>query len=160
MPSLLALLGLVAVAGYQNRDKIGQMLGQGGTNQTGEHKAGGIDGSINDAGQVLGRTANQVGGSLMSGLNDLLDTFRRTGEKERADSWVTPGVPTQGLTREQVESAIGRDTLYDLARETGLEYDELLNRLAKSIPEAVDRATPDGKFPATDEEVRQRVVGV
>ena len=27
MPSLLALLGLVAVAGYQNRDKIRDMIG-------------------------------------------------------------------------------------------------------------------------------------
>ena len=165
MPSLLALLGLVAVAGYQNRDKLGQMLGQSGTGQSGTGqpgapKAGDIGGSLNEAGSVLGKTANEVGGSLMSGLNDLLDTFRNGGQKEQADSWITPGVPTQGLSKEQVEASIGRDTLSDLARETGLGYDELLNRLAKTIPEAVDRATPDGNFPASDDEVRQRVAGV
>ena len=27
MPSMVALLGLLAVAGYQNRDKIAEMLG-------------------------------------------------------------------------------------------------------------------------------------
>lgn len=158
MPSLLALLGLVAVAGYQHRDKLGQMLGQTGSGQTGAPKTGDIGGTINDAGKVLGQTAGEVGGSLMKGLNELLETFR-SGQKDQADSWVTPGVPTQGLTKEQVEASIGRDTLSDLARETGLDYDDLLNRLAKTIPDAVDRATPDGNFPSTDEEVRQRVVG-
>ena len=29
MPSMMALLGLLAVAGYQNRDKISEMLKQG-----------------------------------------------------------------------------------------------------------------------------------
>lgn len=160
MPSLLALLGLVAVAGYQNRDKLGQMLGQSGQpGKPGEPRAADLGGSLNEAGNVLGKTANEVGGSLMSGLNDLLDTFRNGGQKEQADSWVTPGVPTQGLSKDQVEAAIGRETLSDLAKETGLEYNELLSRLAKTIPEAVDRATPDGNFPSTDEEVRQRVAG-
>lgn len=159
MPSLLALLGLVAVAGYQNRDKLGQMLGQNANGEPGAPRSGDLGGSLNEAGGVLGKTANEVGGSLMSGLNDLLDTFRNGGQKEQADSWITPGVPTQGLSKEQVEASIGRDTLSNLAKETGLEYDELLNRLAKTIPEAVDRATPDGNFPSTDEEVRQRVVG-
>lgn len=158
MPSLLALLGLVAVAGYQNREKLGQMIGQG-AGQTGDRPASELAGRVNDAGKILGQTANDVGGSLMGGLNELLDTFRNAGQKEQADSWITPGVPTQGLTRDQVESSIGRDTLADLARDTGLDYDELLNRLAKSIPEAVDRATPEGAFPQSDEEVRQRVAG-
>lgn len=158
MPSLLALLGLVAVAGYQNRDKLGQMIGQG-AGQTGDRPTSELAGRVNDAGKILGQTANDVGGSLMGGLNELLDTFRNAGQKEQADSWITPGVPTQGLTRDQVESSIGRDTLADLARDTGLDYDELLNRLAKSIPEAVDRATPEGAFPQSDEEVRQRVAG-
>lgn len=31
MPSIVALLGLLAVAGYQNRDKLGQILNTAGT---------------------------------------------------------------------------------------------------------------------------------
>jgi uncharacterized protein YidB (DUF937 family) len=165
MPSLLALLGLVAVAGYQNRDKLGQVLGQTGlgqpgSGQPGAPRAGEFGDKINEAGSVFGRTANDVGGSLMSGLNELLDTFRNGGQKDEADSWITPGVPTRGLSRDQVEASIGRDTLTDLARDTGLDYNELLDRLAKTIPEAVDRATPDGNFPTTDDEVRQRLAGI
>ena len=164
MPSLLALLGLVAAAGYQHRDKLGQMLGQAGAGQQGSgqpgvQNAGEFGDRMNEAGSVLGRTASEVGGSLMTGLNELLDMFRSHGQQETADSWITPGVPTQGLSKEQVEAAIGRDTIQDLARETGLDYDELLSRLARTIPEAVDKATPDGHFPASDDEVRQRIVG-
>lgn len=165
MPSLLALLGLVAAAGFQHRDKLGQMLGQSGLGQQGSgepgvQRAGEFGDKMNEAGSVLGRTASEVGGSLMTGLNELLDMFRSHGQQEQADSWITPGVPTQGLSREQVEAAIGRDTLKDLAHETGLDYDELVSRLAKTIPDAVDKATPDGNFPTSDDEVRQRLASI
>lgn len=169
MPSLLALLGLVAAAGFQHRDKLGQILGQSGLGQPGSGqsglgdsapRAGEFGDKLNTAGDVLGRTASDVGGSLMSGLNELLETFRSAGNRDQADSWITPGVPTQGLTRDQVEASIGRDTLTDLARDTGMDYEDLLDRLAKTIPEAVDRATPDGHFPQSDDEVRQRLAGL
>ncbi|QMV02820.1 DUF937 domain-containing protein [Devosia sp. D6-9] len=166
MPSLLALLGLLAVAGYQNRDKIGQVLGQvGGGSGAGAGTGTGAGGdnkfgeTLNDAGNVVGRTASEVGGSLKNGLDELLSTFRNAGQQETADSWVTPGVPTQGLSTDQVETALGRDTLTALAQKAGISYDELVQRLASVIPQAVDRATPDGNFPATDQEVRQRVIG-
>jgi uncharacterized protein YidB (DUF937 family) len=152
MPSILALLGMAAVAGFQNRDKLGQILGQVG-DQVGNRPAGAGQGANSSAGA-------QAGGGLMGGLNDLLDTFRNAGQREQADSWITPGVPTQGLSRDQVEQAIGRDNLLSLSRDTGLDYDDLLNRLAQTIPEAVDRATPDGHFPKSDDELRQRFSGI
>ena len=41
MPSMVALLGLLAVAGYQNRDKLGGLLnGMGGMNATKGHLTG------------------------------------------------------------------------------------------------------------------------
>lgn len=152
MPSILALLGMAAVAGFQNRDKLGQILGQVGS-QVGDRAANAGQGGNSTPG------GSQQGG-LLGGLNDLLDTFRNAGSREQADSWITPGVPTQGLSRDQVEQAIGRDNLTSLARDTGMDYDELLNRLAQVIPEAVDRATPDGHFPQSEDELRQRFSGL
>lgn len=161
MPSLLALLGLVAVAGYQNRDKIGQVLNSaGGVNAPGgANPLGGASGTLGDAGKIVGQTASTIGSSLTGGLNDLLATFRDAGQKEQADSWITPGVPTQGLSRSQVESAIGRDTLLEVANKSGLQYDDLLERLSTSIPNAVDRLTPDGRFPESDQDVHNRIAG-
>jgi uncharacterized protein YidB (DUF937 family) len=88
-----------------------------------------------------------------------MDSFRRSGQTETADSWVTMGVPTRGLSPEGVASAIGEDNLAELSRRTGLTRDELLQRLATAIPEGVDRLTPGGSMPASDEDIRDRLAG-
>lgn len=154
MPSLAALLGLLAVAGYQNRDKLREIL-QGAASGA----QGGGGGFLDELGKMFGG-GNTEGGSLSKGLDDLLDTFKSAGQKETADSWVNPEVPTQGLSPSQVEGAIGRETLQELAAKTGISYDDLLNRLSKSIPEAVDKMTPDGKHPQNDEQARQWLAGL
>lgn len=164
MPSMLALLGLLAVAGYQNRDKISQVLqglggaGNAGGAQAGQPQQGG--GLLQELGSLFGggqaQGAQSASGNTVSGgLNDIINTFKNAGQTEAADSWVTPGVPTQGLSPSQVESAIGQDNLNELAKRTGLTYDEIVRRLSTSIPETVDRLTPDGHFPQSEEEARQ-----
>ena len=153
MPSMLALLGLLAVAGYQNRDKISEAL-EGLKNRQpspdGKPREG-LDGILDGLGGLLGGATAGAGGGLAGGLGDLMDTFKQSGQADVADSWVTPGVPTKGLTPNQVEQAIGADNLDELSRRTGLSRDELLTRLATAIPENVDRLTPDGRFPTEDE---------
>ncbi|RYE80965.1 MAG: DUF937 domain-containing protein [Hyphomicrobiales bacterium] len=152
MPSMLALLGLLAVAGYQNRDKISEAL-KGVQNRSGapgdKPPQDGLGGILDGLGGLLGGAAGGTG--LAGGLGDLMDSFKQSGQKEVADSWITPGVPTQGLTPDQVEKAIGAENLDELSRRTGLTRDELLTRLSKAIPENVDRLTPEGKFPTEDE---------
>ena len=58
-PSMTALLGLLAIAGYQNRDKIAEMLG--GPNKPGASGQGGIGGLLGQLSGGLG--AGGVGGS-------------------------------------------------------------------------------------------------
>src|SRR5690606_14274813 len=95
-------------------------------------------------------------GGIAGGLGGLLDTFRSSSERETADSWITPGQPTRGLTPEQVERAVGTDNLEELSRRTGLSREELLQRLATNIPEVVDRLTPDGNMPSNDDDLLRR----
>ena len=111
---------------------------------------------LGELGKVIGGAG--AGGSIKQGLDDLLGTFKEAGQNEVADSWVTPGVPTQGLSPAQVEAAIGKDALQELATKTGISYDDLVKRLSSSIPEAVDRLTPDGKFPQDENEAVDRLV--
>jgi len=146
MPSLAALLGLLAVAGYQNRDKLGQIFQEA---KNGAQNSGGILGEI---GKMFGGGEE---GSLSKGVGELVDRFKNGGQQEAADSWVSPDRPSQGISSEQVETAIGRDTLQELAAKTGLDYNELLRRLSSSIPEAVDKMTPTGQLPQNDEEAHQ-----
>jgi uncharacterized protein YidB (DUF937 family) len=173
MPSMLALLGLLAVAGYQNRDKIGKMIGDlqsrtasgaGGLPGSGGQVASGdpLGGILEGLGDMFGMNPKEgeSRGVLTKGLDDLMDTFRSHGQAEAADSWVTMGVPTKGLSASEVAQAVGEENIAELSKRTGLSRDELLQRLATAIPETVDRATPGGNMPASDDELRDRLSGL
>lgn len=155
-PSLLALLGLVAVAGYQNRGRISEMLTdaqQGPDNGQGARRAPqetSGNGFLSDIGRMFGAGAS--GGTLASGLGDLMAQFRQTGRDDAAHSWVSPN-PNKPLTVDELEAAIGGDTLGELESKTGLSRKELLLRLNAALPEVVNRFTPEGRLP-TEAEAR------
>jgi uncharacterized protein YidB (DUF937 family) len=128
----LALLGLLA---YQNRDKIGDFVRR----QT----QPGSPNSPQGSGGVLG---DLISGS---GLRDVLDRFRNAGAGEQVDSWVSRG-ENQPVGRDQVERAIDPDTLEALSQQTGLSKDELIERIVRDLPAAVDKATPMGQLPPED----------
>jgi uncharacterized protein YidB (DUF937 family) len=152
-PSMTALLGLLAVAGYQNREKISEMLkGLGGGVFEGNNGApAGAPGGAPKTGLEgvlagLGKTVGDAGGLLGGGLGELVDQFRKNGVGEAADSWVRTG-PNQEIAPPQVKKAIGDDVLDALAQQTGLSKDEILKRLSRELPTAVDRYTPNGRLP-------------
>jgi len=155
MPSMIALLGLLAVAGYQNRDKIAEALG-GGKQEPGSapgqnKQQAGQDGVLGKLGGLLGGAS--AGSVLSRGLRDLVERFTQNGHGQAADSWVKPG-PNQQLTQDQLEQAIGPDALNTLSQQTGLSRGELLSRLTRDLPAAVDKFTPDGRLPTEEEASR------
>lgn len=153
-PSMVALLGLLAVAGYQNRDKLAEMLG--GRNQ----ESGSAPGPLKEQGGQGGVLGNQGGiggagaGSVLSGgLRDLVERFKQSGRAEAADSWVKTG-PNQPIGSDHLEQAIGPDVLATLSERTGLSREELLSRLTRDLPGAVDKFTPQGRLPTEEEAAR------
>jgi uncharacterized protein YidB (DUF937 family) len=156
-PSLAALLGLVAVAGYQNRDKLAEWFGSG------QGRSGPPDRNYRQSGQgglpagldsLLGGVGGAgVGGLLSGGLRDLIDSFKQAGQGDIADSWVSSR-PNKEITPRQLEQAISPEVLETLSRETGLSHDELLARLSRELPSAVDRYTPQGRVPSENEFAR------
>jgi uncharacterized protein YidB (DUF937 family) len=148
-PSMTALLGLLAIAGYQNRDKLAELLrgaqrNPGGVPSQGP-QSGSAGGSISgNLGGILGGTS--VGDLLSGGLRDLVDAFKQKGQGEVADSWVSRG-PNKQIAPHQLEEAIGPDVLETLSQQTGLSREELLSRLSKNLPDAVDKYTPEGRIP-------------
>jgi len=148
MPSLTALLGLVALAGYQNRDKLAEMLqgagGHGSSSSGGNTPSGPLGGLLGNLGGMLG--GGGVGGLLNGGLGELLDRFKQNGEGDAAQSWINKG-PNQELAPNRLKQAIGPDVLAALEQQTGLSQDELLARLSRELPRAVDQYTPDGRLP-------------
>jgi uncharacterized protein YidB (DUF937 family) len=157
-PSMTALLGLLAVAGYQNRDKIAEMLGGLGQNKGGTAPgapaapgaSGGLTGVLEQLRGSLGGGGASAGGFLSGGLGELIDRFKQNGQGATADSWVGTG-PNRPVTPPQLEQAIGPDVLATLEKQTGLSRDELLARLARELPDAVDKYTPQGRLPSEAE---------
>ena len=149
LPSMTALLGLLAIAGYQNRDKLAEMLkGATGTPQPGARPGADdqspLGGLLGGLGGMLGGAG--VGGLLNGGIGELLENFKQHGEEETAKSWIDKG-PNRELAPSQLKNAIGADVLADLSQQTGLSEDELLARLSRDLPRAVDEYTPDGRIP-------------
>ena len=144
-PSMTALLGLLAIAGYQNRDKLAELLGgkQGASgNAPGQPGLGGLLGQLSN-----GLGAGGVGGLLSGGLGELVERFKQSGQADTVDSWVNTG-PNKQIAPSQVEQAIGPDVLETLSKQTGLSREEILARLSRELPEAVDKYTPQGRLPA------------
>ena len=143
-PSMTALLALLAIAGYQNRDKIAEMLGGLGKSTTGTAGESGLGGLLGQLKSSLGGTG--AGGVLSGGLAEIVDRFKKSGQGETADSWVGTG-PNKQVTPAQLEQAIGPEVLDTLSKQTGLSRDELLARLSRELPAAVDKYTPHGRLP-------------
>jgi uncharacterized protein YidB (DUF937 family) len=168
LPSMTALLGLLAIAGYQNRDKLAELIkgASGGSPQPspgnaqgpshqgslphgslpqGSSEQGGLGGLLGNLGGTLG--SGGVGGLLGGGLGELLERFKQNGQGEVAQSWIDSG-PNKELPAPQLKQAIGADVLAALQQQTGLSQDELLARLSRELPAAVDKYTPDGRLPS------------
>ena len=149
LPSMTALLGMLALAGYQNKDKISEMLkgtgiGQGGSAAAPQTQSpvGGLFGNL---GSVLGGAGG--GGLLSGGLGELFEKFKQAGHEETAESWIGDG-PNKEVSPPQLEKVIGPDVLSTLEKQTGLSREELLSRLSRELPSAVDKYTPPGRLPA------------
>ncbi len=151
-PSMTALLGLLAVAGYQNRDRLSEWLGGGHATVPPQPGSARLplppSGAGIAPGGPMGTLAggHDVGSFLGSGIGELVDRFKQSGQGAVADSWVQHG-PNQPIGPQQMEQAIGADTLASLTERTGLTREEILARLARELPQAVDHYTPDGRLP-------------
>ncbi|BCG83688.1 YidB family protein [Mesorhizobium sp. 113-3-3] len=125
----LAMLGVLA---YQNRDKIGEMIRGAGDRNPNDPQGG-----------LLDQFSKGVSGTA---LRDILDRFRGVGAGSKVDSWVGTG-PNQPIKPNDVEAAIDEDTLTSLSMQTGLPREELISRITRDLPEAINKMTPNGELP-------------
>lgn len=141
MPSLAALLGLIAVAGYQHRDKIGDFV-KGLGNSDPANPGGGVLDSVSKS-----MSDSPLAASISGGLGELIERFRTNGQGAKADSWVADG-PNTAISDSQVEQALGSELIDGLMKQTKLSREELLSRLSTILPDVVDKMTPSGHLPA------------
>jgi uncharacterized protein YidB (DUF937 family) len=135
---------------------LGDLLGGvlGGGKSAGAPAGGG--GGLGDLlrgplGGILGGAA--AGTVVSGGLGELLKQFQQSGQGAKAHSWVGKG-PNDEISQDDLASALGSDTLDQLAGQTGMRRQDLLSELSQQLPRFVDQLTPDGRLPTDDEAAR------
>ena len=102
--------------------------------------------------QVMALINNPNGG----GLAGLLQQFKAGGLGHVADSWVGTG-QNLPISAEQLQCVLGSEQVQQMASKVGISPDMLSGQLAKLLPQAVDKVTPDGNIP--DQGVLQQKLG-
>ncbi len=130
-------------------DILGGMLGGGKPGNRAMPSGGGGLGDV--LGGLLGGGA--AGSVLGGGLGNLVKDLQAQGYGKAAQSWVSTG-PNESISPQDLESALGSDTLDALSAQTGMPRSELLHGLSQQLPEMVNELTPDGRLPTEQEAAR------
>jgi len=93
-----------------------------------------------------------VGGS--GGLGELVEKFRQGGLEDVIKSWIGTG-PNKLIAPDQLQHALGPDTVTSLERETAMPRDDLLAQLSRLLPEVIDKLTPNGQLPNETDLLRE-----
>jgi uncharacterized protein YidB (DUF937 family) len=101
-------------------------------------------------------TSDASPGNILDGLGGLVKQFQQKGLGDTIDTWINPGT-NKPVSSGQISDALGADVVDQLAQRTGLSRDEVISELAKILPSAVDKMTPNGRLPTPGE--LQRLMG-
>ncbi|MFF0475845.1 YidB family protein [Streptomyces sp. NPDC004284] len=138
------------MAGNDLGSLLGGLLGGGGQGGGG---AGGILGSL------LGALAGgKSGGDGSNPLGGLLDMLTRSGLADQAQSWIGTG-ENQTVSGAQIAEALPDETLQEVAAKAGVSPQQAADEIAQSLPQAVDKLTPNGSLPpgaSLEEIIRQQ----
>jgi outer membrane protein OmpA-like peptidoglycan-associated protein/uncharacterized protein YidB (DUF937 family) len=99
------------------------------------------------AGPLMTALLTLISNERTGGLQGFLDQFRRAGLGEIVSSWVSRGSNTP-ITTEQLERAIGSDTINRASSNVGVARAAAASALAYMIPRVVDLLTPEGVIPS------------
>jgi uncharacterized protein YidB (DUF937 family) len=102
------------------------------------------------AGTLLSALLSLITDRARGGFTGFLNRFREVGLSGTADSWVNSGANTP-LSYEQLESALGEETLKNISGRVGLEYKKTVSASAFMIPHIVDQLSSEGVVPQDDD---------
>jgi len=98
------------------------------------------------AGPLMTSLLSLISNERAGGLTGFLDQFRRAGLGDVVSSWVSRGANTS-LTTEQLERAVGGNTLSRMASHVNIPRAAAGSALAFMIPKVIDLLTPEGVVP-------------
>ena len=80
------------------------------------------------------------------GLPGIVSQLQQQGLGPTVNSWIGSG-PNQPISADQVHQAFGPDMIRELAARTGMNPQELAQKLSQVLPQVIDRMSPAGSVP-------------
>jgi uncharacterized protein YidB (DUF937 family) len=140
MGLLDSVLG-AALGGGQQGGGLGSILGAvlgGGQGQQG----GGLNAQLINA--AIGMLSNDGG---QGGLGGLAAKFQQAGLGDAMGSWIGTG-DNHAVSGDQMTSALGHDTISDIASKLGMSNGDAAGQLSQILPGLINHLTPNGQAPA------------
>ena len=89
-----------------------------------------------------------LGSGSQGGLSAIVAKLQQAGLGDQVKSWLGNG-QNLPITAQQLQEVLGSDAVRQLAAKYNIPVDQISQILAQQIPNAVDKASPDGKLPHT-----------
>jgi uncharacterized protein YidB (DUF937 family) len=80
------------------------------------------------------------------GLPGIVSQLQQQGLGPTVSSWIGTG-PNQPISPDQVHQTFGPEVLRELAAKTGLNPQQLAEKLSQVLPQVIDKLTPTGSVP-------------
>lgn len=133
------------MAGNDLGSLLGGLLGGGKSGSGGG--GGDILGALLGALMGGGGGGGQAAGGANNPLGGLMDMLTKSGLADQAQSWIGTG-ENKPVSGAQISEAVPDETLQKVAAQAGVTPEEAADRIAQSLPQAVDKLTPDGEIPS------------
>jgi uncharacterized protein YidB (DUF937 family) len=101
-------------------------------------------GQLGQADNPLLRGAAHILANHDGGLDGLIHAFESKGLADVIGSWVgtEQNLP---ISADQLKSVLGNDKVADIAQSLGLSHGDALEQLRTSLPQLIDKLTPNGQ---------------
>jgi uncharacterized protein YidB (DUF937 family) len=109
------------------------------------------------AGTLLSTLLALMTGEANGGFSGFLQKFRLANLDDAVSSWINSGANKE-ISNEQLESALGVETLNGISKQIGADYTTTVSGAAFIIPRVIDVLMPDGVMP-NDSDLLSRIGG-
>lgn len=114
--------------------------------------AGGLAGKLfsgGDKNKLFESIMGLINNPQTGGLSGLAQTFKDKGLGDTMSSWISTG-KNLPVSPDQIRHVLGADKIQQISKNVGVSQEEASKGLASSLPEIIDKLTPDGKVPESD----------
>ena len=80
------------------------------------------------------------------GLPGIVSQLQQQGLGPTVSSWIGTG-PNQPISPDQVQQTFGPEVIRELAAKTGMNPQDLAQKLSQLLPQVIDKLTPTGSVP-------------